>query len=779
MKSIAFLTSLFLIVGCVPAMACVYSSIETKDYWIFYTGYDADDKWQNNLNDKFREENITFWHEYVGKSVSRESVEEALYNVNLLTENTSNEFFRYLMDKYDTVAVQYWMNLKITDPDKYEEERWVRSAWYYPEVYSPYMWYYENLYESMDMSIIKVEELDEDCIASCPDRNIRNRYVLQVLRKCFYAADYDACIRVWTEYGDSVPQSVLRSQCLNYYAGALLRSEKTVEAAVVYAGIGYGDVFLNYDPYVLREIYRQYPDCGVFEFMVQQFVNEYFDNPVRSKGNAFIALADEIINEGKNSNPALWKSAQAAIAFINNNTPQALQLLSQAEKMRGTDIVKENIRMMRLLFNSTRTDNDSQYEATLYPDLKWLTENIKKDVAVFDTVRGNYDMFGVLDWESSYYSNLPRHRQKILSRVIFLGVVPHFERVNMDYKSIAYLNMYDEVTYYDKRVREFGRLGQITVDTTEKYYGMYRHPAIYRGTYSEIDFYTEDAFPYRELYKEVLSKHYDISTYKLNFDYEGNLFHSLDTTEIGEVLKYVDFLCSGGKTPMEKYLINNSYFDLNYLYDIIGTRYMRQGKYDLALTYLHKVSPDFKNRQNITEYICKERNPFAEKWITKKSECGKYNLSFDPVAEYGSKPGKIEFCNIMLQLKNDCSAARTVEERAMSAYAYAVGLYQSVIGCAWPLTYYYRTYSDISSYLDENPEYLNDEEEACQIIVDKYLDMSMKYKGDRIFLMKCMIMHGKYRMVLRTGNEYSMSFKPEIRETLCDVYDDYAANESF
>ncbi len=233
-----------------PAMACVFCEVEPEAHWIFYTGYDAVDKWQNNLNDKFREENITFWHEYVGKSVSRESVEEALYNVNLLSENTSNEFYRCLMDKHDTVALQYWMCLKITDPDRYEEERWVRSAWYYPEVRGPYWWDDEySSSERMDMSIIKVEKLDEDCIASCPNGNIRNRYVLQVLRKCFYAADYDGCIRVWTEYGDSVPQSVLRSQCLNYYAGALLRSQKTVEAAVVYAGIGYGDVYLNYDPY--------------------------------------------------------------------------------------------------------------------------------------------------------------------------------------------------------------------------------------------------------------------------------------------------------------------------------------------------------------------------------------------------------------------------------------------------------------------------------------------------------------------------------------------------
>ena len=111
MKSIAFLTSLFLIAGCVPAMACVYCEVEPKAHWIFYTGYSADDEWQTNLNSRFRVENISFWHDYVGKSVSRESVEDALYNVNLLEEKTPNEFFRYLIDNNDTVALQYWMCL--------------------------------------------------------------------------------------------------------------------------------------------------------------------------------------------------------------------------------------------------------------------------------------------------------------------------------------------------------------------------------------------------------------------------------------------------------------------------------------------------------------------------------------------------------------------------------------------------------------------------------------------------------------------------------------------
>ena len=778
MKSIVFTISLLVVVGCVPAMACAHYEVEPKAHWIFFTGYYADNEWQTNLNKIFREENITFWRDYVGDSVSRSEVEDALYHVNLLDMNTTNEFFRLLIDRNDTVALGYWMSLKATSYSKYEEERWRRSAWYFPVVRNYYWYgYSEPEEQSVDLSIIKVKELNEESIELCPDKNIRNRYVLQVMRKYFYIGDNQSCIGIWEKYGNDVPQSALRTQCLNYYGGALLRLERRVEAAVVYAGIGYCNVYLHYDPNVLREIYRQQPNCKCFEFMVQQFVNQYFDNPKLSKANEFNKLVDEIVRDGKSTNPALWKSAQAAIAYINNNTSGAIHLLSQAEKMRGSNIVKENIRMLRLLFNSTRTDNDSLYEQTMYSDFKWLTDNIKKDIEGLDTIYwGYYETFGGLDGEEPYHSNLAFHRLKVLRRVVFLGAVPHFQRIGMEHKCIAYLNLYDEVTYYDKRVREFGRQGKITVDTTRGSYGWYRHPAIYRGTYSYYD-YEWDGFGKK--LQEMSRVDYDSATYSLNFDYGGNLYGSIDTAKIGTVLQYVDFLRSGGTTPMERYILGNSYCDLNYFYELIGTKYMREGKYGTAISYLQRVSPSFLKTQNITEYINRKRNPFAERWITKEAERGNYVLAFDPVAEYDSLPSKMEFCRIMQRLQKNCYAAKTAEERAMSAYAYAVGLYQSAVGYAWQLTDYYRSCWNVDYYLERNTEWMSQDNNYCQKKVDYFLNLAMKYKNDDVFTMKCKILHSKYRDKMQEEHGYMTAFKQDIRETFCDLVIDYADNGGY
>ena len=47
-------------------MACgPWEPIAPEKHWIFYLGYPAAGEWQQALDKRFREENITFWHNYV------------------------------------------------------------------------------------------------------------------------------------------------------------------------------------------------------------------------------------------------------------------------------------------------------------------------------------------------------------------------------------------------------------------------------------------------------------------------------------------------------------------------------------------------------------------------------------------------------------------------------------------------------------------------------------------------------------------------------------------
>ena len=117
MKSRLFLISGILLLSCLTAFPCGYPGpVAPQFHWFFYTGYYSPAlEWQEKLNQAFREENITFWHNRVKKSVTREEVEEALYDVYLLNNQTPNKFFRYLYDHHDEEALRYWTLLKTSD----------------------------------------------------------------------------------------------------------------------------------------------------------------------------------------------------------------------------------------------------------------------------------------------------------------------------------------------------------------------------------------------------------------------------------------------------------------------------------------------------------------------------------------------------------------------------------------------------------------------------------------------------------------------------------------
>jgi len=792
MKSRLFLISCLFVSVFQSAFACGYPSpTEPQWHWFFYTGRNSSAKdWQENLNRAFREENITFWHNRVKKSVSREKVEKALYEVYLLNEHTDNEFFRYLYDHNDADALRYWTLLKTTDSAYIHQTLWEQSVWYYNENTGDRYWFDDDELPQYDLSISQVKTLDESAIRGCTDPNIRNRFLLQVMRKCFYISDYQGCITLWERYGKQVPASVLRKQCLNYYGGALRRIDRDAEAAIVYAGIGFYDPRLHYDVEVLRKIYEKDPDSEAFAFMVQEFVNTYFDQsrqrrytpdfdyldpagyhiPDTRKTEAFNALADEILRDGKNRNPALWVSAKAALAYINGEESAAIRLITEAGKLHGTAAVQDNIRMMRLVFNSTRNDIDATYETVLLPDLQWLVRTIEKEGIPEWWV---YDIGAAIP-EDTCYTAL--HHIKILRRTVLLGIMPHFEQRGMAYKSMAYLNFYEELMTDDntKKVRDFSRKGMLREGIGVYGSTIYIHPPIYREQYlaqNEYDFYITNNG------KTAIVA--DSITWQRNFDYNTLFFSYIDTTSISNLQQYVRFMRSGGKTATEKFILQHSYRDLSFFNELIATKYMRQEKFDSALVYLRKVSPDFPKKQNIADYIGAEhRNPFAEGWISMKKLKANFGLPFNPAAEYDRCPNKATFCQLMLRLRKFVESDKSEEIRARAAYAYAVGLFRSTIGNAWALCYYENGWN--YSYRNYGEEYYDDQSIEADVHkrVDDWLDKALLYNGDPIFTTKCKVLHSKRKKELQQtverpnfwGGTYNeKEFIPEVREMLCDL----------
>lgn len=648
MKSRKFIVSLLLIFTTLSAFPCSWGYFNPKYHYLFYTGYDGDytefygaTQWKKVQDDRFKKENILFWYNYTNKKISKSAIETAIYSQYISNDNA---FFQFLKQQKDSVALQYWGWVTTGDP---EYSRWMMSAWYYPE----------------RQELNPLSNKDLQLLTSCKSRDIQNRYLLQFLRRSFYLEDYETCISLWKKYGQQVPNSALRTQCLNYYGGALKRTERETDAAEVYASIGYFDVYLHYNVNVLRSMYSRNPNSKNLEFVIQQFVNQYLDKPKKEQSDAFSSLVSEVIRDGKSNNPALWKSAEAAIAHIDNKTILASQLIHEADSLKGTKAVKENIRMLRLIINAANNLKGNAYDAALLPDLQWLTESINKDIRSGHLCEYDYEEDGVYVYDNTFSKEI--HRVKMFRRAILLGIVPHYKQTNEVYKAIAYLNLYNETLCGDKKKRAKARKG-----------------------WQRKDF-----------------NPYDYNHYTYNMDYWTRLFTFMENVKINDIQQYVKYLQGEKLTESDKFLYKNSYTDPDFFNELIATKFMRDEQYDSAIIYLQKISDKFLTTQNIRFYLtgldCD--NPFTEEWITKKELCGKYGLSYNPAQHYRQKPGKLQFCLLMKRLQQEIATEKNPESLARLQYAYTIGLYNSKLGKSWALTSYHNGQENI--YGDEENDF--------------------------------------------------------------------------
>ncbi len=409
---------------------------------------------------------------------------------------------------------------------------------------------------------------------------------------------------------------------------------------MAFAEIGVCQNWFTYNTKVLKDIYNDQPNCKSLEFVVQHLVNKHFDekyetrflfpkasrHTLKKHSDDFNNLANYILADNRSNNPALWKSAQAAFAYIDGDKQLALNLIQQAQSLEGTSNVKTNIQLMSLLFHAADTTAGNNYETNLLPDLKHLVNLVKKDVKKLHY--DNYDIDGydiyispdhrwygynieaplnhirilrrtIIDGYDIYISpdhrwygyniEAPLNRIKILRRTILVEIAEHFKKTGQNERLLAYLNMYSEITGQRHKPKD--------IVMPKNYKPIYRRSDEYSSKY------------YGRIIRRELSR----------TDYFTRFFKFADTTSIENLKKHIAFLKSGGETEMDKLLIGNSYRDYRYLYELLGTKYLRIEQWDSSITYLQQVPTKFLITQNIYPYI-ENRNPFNEEWITNKRQ---------------------------------------------------------------------------------------------------------------------------------------------------------------
>ena len=169
---------------------------------------------------------------------------------------------------------------------------------------------------------------------------------------------------------------------------------------------------------------------------------------------------------------------------------------------------------------------------------------------------------------------------------------------------------------------------------------------------------------------------------------------ALDTMQVDRLISFVDYVKSPAKSSLDRYLKPQLQIDANDANDLIGTKYLRQCKWEQAQTWLKKVPASYYNNKGYKPYII-YRNWSVEPWIKRQWLTDvQYNLSEDLTV---SKNPKLEFVNEMLRMESGMNSL-TGKARQQRCYDLAVRYAQATNeGDCW-----YLTHNGKSAY--NNPE---------------------------------------------------------------------------
>ncbi|MCQ2145974.1 MAG: hypothetical protein MJZ16_00490 [Bacteroidales bacterium] len=409
----------------------------------------------------------------------------------------------------------------------------------------------------------------------------------------------------------------------------------------------------------------------------------------------------------KCSNPAVWYYSAAFVSDLAGNLDSASSLLSLAEKASGPEIIKESIRIFRMYLDAKTSLYDDEYKARLFNDLEWLDGLIQTRIT--DQVRKTTEYGYDLKISLSYY-----YWNDMLRKIVIGEVVPRLKDQGDEVLALRLLNMADN------------RLLDI-VDSHVSY--------------------TENGW------KSMSMRGYRNNTKYFNdFDYSNYFFREMDSMDVESVIRYAsEVFCDYPKSAFDSFLDMRGFVDKDYIYELIGTRYLRARDYKNAVLFLSKVSRPYQAKTNINAYA--DRDPFE----------------YSPTRGKLNKQYKLSFARKMAYYQNVVETLRTNEKLSAKDYdnlgeaMVYMGIGQkSAFDYCWALTQY--------SYNEEDQWYNTDYRESALEEAKSLIDQGLELITDHELAARLNVKVCRWRTA---ATRYADSRTGKKTRSGCDKLTDY------
>ena len=700
---------------------------------------------------ELRERNIQLWMRQTHRTHAE--IEKAVYG------EVDDEYEHRLESQYlkgDTAAVRL---LRLAR--KCEEARQqMSSAWYYAvEGDEP---------QTVLMEVAKTAE----AMGQTRSR-MRERYVVQALRARFALRKYAECLTYWTGVDKTMTESVMRDFAMPYVAGCLYHLRKPEAAIAIF--LHYGDMESvrlctqmiedrdfddekvenfedsprndnrNWESYFRVEHLRlaaQYcPDVPDLVTIIENYINtrvhdEYFsdydDEVARLK--TMLPFVLDAAKRCAPTNRGLWCYLAAVLSDRVGKASDVLHYLSKAKACPITKRMQDYIRLLEedVYFRVSPVNGD--YYARIEKAVKWMDARM---VNAFDrdAVSGNMRPYGYWPFsqtatdESDFWNMALRH-------VVLNNICTRLD-AKRDYQTMFQLANYAQNRYL--------HLCDGAMVLEDDYY-------VYNSVISE--YVLEEGTKYEPFdYAGTIRIK---NPNKKGLNYVTPLFCLADSMPADTMREYIRWM-ERQHTGFEALLAKGSNTDRDYWYEMLGTHYLREMRYEEAVEALSMVSVDFHRATNLYKEKLFDRNPFA---VEPRHNKGVNQPLY-----------KLHFAELMAELKIAITCGE-INQRAENMLLYSLGL-KNCVGDCWALTSYYYTandYGHVPYAWDGMCYYDNLQNESQRMEQLAFLTFT-----DREQKARALVRHNRRLEVMRDMPETDVAF---FLKQHCDLWHDYAAHRN-
>ena len=484
----------------------------------------------------------------------------------------------------------------------------------------------------------------------------------------------------WHNVASQLSPSVYKDMMQNIYAGALMNTGNRIEACNEFAR--QGDMLSmkwgmrNYRNIAgIKTIYAENPNMAVLSYLVQDFVNnaqETLDSYTKDEKGEMIPVDDE------------WMRMVDARVASKQDVDEFIGFAQKVLKEKKTDspaLWKAAIGELQYLYGHHDEAMKTLDEAVKMAGTKRMKDNARAIRLVASVGSKRFQKSSYQKWvveemrwlvtkskeDGGYYN----HYREVMDRLIYTELSPRYEKMGDKNLANALLALYE-------------------------------NDSVMWGEQSE-----------------------SMPDNSWNPNYSGYYYYELSELSADQLVDYYQWLKTKSKGELEAWAKQAVRMEDNYYLDLIGTRYMSEGKFEKAIDYLKNIPWSFLEGQNISYYMA-HRDYSKPRWE------GRQRFGKDVVTEGAhlatlSKNPKLDFCKDIVNMEAQLPVARQGVREDL-AYKLATRYFQaSVYGDCWYLTDYgWSSYIDTLStkerlFVDKTIEYLN--------ISKQSTDMQMRLKS--------------------------------------------------